>query len=357
MLNQDTIQRIQELQASGIKNKALTPEQLDLIYSNNWFNLWVPKELSGLEIPFLDGLNLLEELAYWDGGLAWTVTLCAGANMFAGFIDPQLAKLVWQDPKVCFGGSGRVGGKAELIDDNYVISGFWSYATGAPHLTHFTLNAEIVENGQVLKNDAGESVYYSFFVPREDVLVHYDWDTFGLECTASHSFSLDKIQVPKSHAFILDPAYKSSDSALFNIPFMPFAELTLLMNYTGMFRRFLDLIEKYYFEKSKDQVWAEKFSKLRFRQIDGIRSEFDTKVQVCKELAGKIWDDALLNKVGDEEVFAEVGRVSRELAKAIRMNVAELMPLLGIRAAQKENEMNIVIRNLFTASQHSLLNL
>ncbi|VTP96784.1 Uncharacterised protein [Sphingobacterium daejeonense] len=97
-------------------------------------------------------------------------------------------------------------------------------------------------------------------------------------------FSLDKIQVPKSHAFILDPAYKSSDSALFNIPFMPFAELTLLMNYTGMFRRFLDLIEKYYFEKSKDQVWAEKFSKSRFRQIDEIRSEFDTKVQVCKRI-------------------------------------------------------------------------
>src|SRR5690606_32336189 len=140
-----------------------------------------------------------------------------------------------------FGGSGRVTGKAKIMEDSYLISGFWSYATGAPHLTHFTLNAEIIEDNQVLRDVDGEPIYYSFFVPKEDVMIHYDWDTFGLECTASHSFSLKDVKVPKSHAFLIDPSSKKSHSELFDIPFIPFAELTLLMNYTGMFKRFLDL--------------------------------------------------------------------------------------------------------------------
>lgn len=356
MLTSEQIQIIKELQTEGIKNKALTKEQLDLVYQNNWFNLWVPKTLNGLEMSFPEGLNLLEELAYWDGGLAWTVTLCAGANMFAGFIQPEFAKSLWSDPKICLGGSGRVGGKAIDAGDHYVVSGFWSYATGAPHLTHFTFNAEIIKDGEVLKNESGESLYYSFLVPKDDVLIHYDWDTIGLECTASHSFSFQDLKVPQENAFVLDPKFKQSDSALFNIPFMPFAELTLLVNYVGMFKRFLDLCEKYYFEKSQDTYWADKHSKTRFKQLDQLRTKFEGKVGQVKAYAAELWENALEGNEVEADLYLKIGELSREFAKDVRMDCAEILPLLGIRAAQKENELNIVFRNIFTASQHSLLN-
>lgn len=356
MLNQEQINIIKELQPLGIKHKSLTKEQLEFTYRNNWFNLWVPKNLNGLEMPFPQGLDLLEELAYYDGGFAWTVTLCAGANMFAGFIDPKLSEKLWSDPKICLGGSGRVGGKAIDQEDHYVVSGFWSYATGAPHLTHFTFNAEIIKNGETVKTDSGEPLYYSFLVPRENVLIEYDWDTFGLECTASHSFSIQNLKVKKENAFMLDPNNKTSASALFNIPFMPFAELTLLMNYVGMFKRFLDLIEKYYFEKSKDPNWADKNSKQRFKQLDQIRTSFENKVKEVKHNAVLLWEKAIANAEVDASLFENIATLSREIAKDIRMNCAEVLPLLGIRAAQRENELNIVFRNIFTSSQHSLLN-
>ncbi|MGX1640359.1 acyl-CoA dehydrogenase [Sphingobacterium sp. NPDC055431] len=356
MLISEQIQIIKELQAEGIKNKALTKEQLDLVYQNNWFNLWVPKTLNGLEMSFPEGLDLLEELAYWDGGLAWTVTLCAGANMFAGFIQPEFAKSLWSDPKICLGGSGRVGGKAIDAGEYFVVSGYWNYATGAPHLTHFTFNAEIINNGEVLKNESGENLYFSFLVPKDDVLIHYDWDTIGLECTASHSFSFQDLKVPKENAFVLDPKAKQSNSTLFNIPFMPFAELTLLVNYVGMFKRFLDLCEKYYFEKSKDRHWGEKQSKTRFKQLDQLRTKFEGKVGQVKAYAVELWQNASEGKEVEADLYLKIGELSREIAKDVRMDCAEILPLLGIRAAQKENELNIVFRNLFTASQHSLLN-
>ncbi|WP_156308486.1 acyl-CoA dehydrogenase family protein [Sphingobacterium endophyticum] len=357
MLTDQQITIIQENQSVGIQQKSLSDNQLKLIYQYNWFNIWVPKQLNGLELTFPSGLELIEELAYWDAGLAWTITLCSGANMFAGFIEPSLATQIWQDPKVCLGGSGRVGGMAIKDANDFIISGFWSYATGAPHLTHFTLNAKIVQNGQELLDENGEPVYYSFFVPREHVLFHYDWDTFGLECTASHSFSLENVRIPQENAFILAPHAKKNESPLFNIPFLPFAELTLLMNYIGMFKRFLDLSEKYYFEKSKDPNWVSTYSKLRFRTLDQMRTSFEIHVEQIKKLADLVWDNAEKNKITEPEILDSISSLSKDLVKNIKLNAIDLLPNLGIRAAQRENELNIVFRNLFTASQHRLLNI
>jgi len=162
--------------------------------------------------------------------------------------------------------------------------------------------------------------------------------------------------VPKGNAFVLDPKAKQSNSTLFNIPFMPFAELTLLVNYVGMFKRFLDLCEKYYFEKSKDRHWGEKHSKTRFKQLDQLRTKFEGKVGQVKAFAVELWQNASEGKEVEADLYLKIGELSREIAKDVRMDCAEILPLLGIRAAQKENELNIVFRNLFTASQHSLLN-
>ena len=191
MLQREAIQLIKDVQQESIKSKQLVESQLTLIYANNWFNIWVPKEYGGAGYSFKDGLELLKELAYYDAGLAWTVTLCSGANMFAGFIQPDKAKEVFGNPKVCFGGSGRATGKAVWDGEQYTISGMWSFATGAPHLSHFTLNAPIYDGEVPRLDEEGKVVVMSFFVPRDKVLIHYDWNTFGLECTASHSFSLE----------------------------------------------------------------------------------------------------------------------------------------------------------------------
>ena len=75
-----------------------------------------------------------------------------------------------------------------------------------------------------------------------------------------------------------------------------------------------------------------------------------------KAYAVELWQNASKGKEVEADLYLKIGELSREIAKDVRMDCAEILPLLGIRAAQKENELNIVFRNLFTASQHSLLN-
>src|SRR5690606_36835288 len=107
--------------------------------------------------------------------------------------------------------------------------------------THFTLKAFVYDGNAQRVVVAGQPVVYSFFVPKEYVLIHHDWDTFGLECTASRSFSLDNVRVDKSYAFELKPSENRIDSAFYKILFMTFAEFTLLPNYLCIYQRFLDL--------------------------------------------------------------------------------------------------------------------
>lgn len=86
--NSEDIAILKDNQAKGIQQKTLSDGQLDLIYRRKWFKIWVPRALGGLGLSVPEGLSLLADLAYWDGGLSYTVTLCSGANLFVGFIDP-----------------------------------------------------------------------------------------------------------------------------------------------------------------------------------------------------------------------------------------------------------------------------
>src|SRR5690606_18821736 len=157
--------------AHAEKKGQLTADQLDTIYENKWFKLFVPREFDGLELSLPEGVRLEEELAYTDGSLGWTVTLCAGANLFSGCIDPTLERRIVADPRVCLGGSGRPSGIATIKDGGYEVNGIWHYATGAPHNTHFTANCVIEQDDKPVRDSEGNPLIKSFFFDQKDVRI------------------------------------------------------------------------------------------------------------------------------------------------------------------------------------------
>ena len=357
MIAPDILQELKREQQQSISAATLTKSQLAIIYEQQWFHIWVPKLYGGLELSLAEGLKLLEELAYTDGGLAWTITLCSGANMFAGYIAPSIAEAMFSNPKTCFGGSGKVAGKAIWNGFTYLLSGNWSYATGAPHLTHFTLNAPIFDGEQPRLDANGLAVSASFFVPASQVNIIQDWATFGLECTASHSFSLEQVAVDANHCFYLLPSERKVDTPLFRVPFMTFAQLTLWVNYLGMYRRFLDLAVqcfKHQLCQSKDNVNAQK-------QLDALaisRTNLIEAQNMLEQKVSELWSQlqAKDNEI-QPELLADIEKITKTWVKRMGVHVADLWPSLGIYAAQKNSELNIVFRNIFTATQHRLLHL
>jgi len=330
------LNNLQELRNLCFGASVFPSEILNWIEEENLWNIWVPKTYGGLELALSEGLTRLKELAKIDASLGWTITLCSGANYFIGNLQQCKAQEIFlnTEDSPCLGGSGGVFGTAEIIEDQYRISGKWQYATGAPYLTHFTLNAEILKNGNKLQNGDGTPVVRSFVVPKNAVQIIEDWNTMGLKATATHSFEVKDLMVHKSCSFLYNEHYLPLP--IFKIPFALFADLTLWVNYIGIAEH---LLEEAFFISSKGS-----FNELKNTIVESNQKIFFYAREIEKRL--------------DDEKSFETGfidNIHKEAAnsvKAISRNVIEMFPYLGVKASKKNHQLNQVFCDYFTATQH-----
>lgn len=356
-LDKKWITTIREHAADAESTGQLTDAQLQLIYDQNWFKLFVPKVYGGLESSLPEAVKLEEALSWADGSLGWTVTLCCGAGWFGGLLDKELAKELFTDPKVCFGGSGAPSGVAEKKENGYQISGKWKYATGAPHLTHFTINCNITENGKEVLDKNSNQQILPFLIDKKDVTVLNEWDTTGLIATASRSFTINNLYVSANRSFKIFPPEKKAGGIIYDYPFLQFAEATLAANISGMAIHFLDLCEetlpKVIFKKSLNAQQESVILNTLHAALSKLnKARFSFFIAVEES-----WFAAQRSSVISEKITASVSLTSRHLAKTSRQIVDELYPFCGLYAANPQSEMNRVWRDIHTASQHTLLTL
>jgi indole-3-acetate monooxygenase len=344
-LTKKEIAEIKRLCALSETKGRLTPVLLNIIYKKKWFKLFVPKEQGGLALPLMDALQLEEQLAAIDGSLGWTVTLCSGANFFAGFMNQQKIGKLFHATKICMGGSGAATGIAEQTKIGYVVTGRWKYATGTPHLTHFTANCIIHQNGKPVLKEDGTPLIRSFYFKRSEVKVHNEWKAMGLKATASHSYSVNKLQVKAERSFLIDAAHATLEHPIYNYPFMPFAETTLAVNTLGMTNHLLEEAAAVFAKKKLNNAVIIKAQK----EIAAMRTAFYTIVE-------QSWNELINKNKLSAKTTKQISAISRQLVKLCRKHATEIYPYCGLSYTAETSELNRVFRDLFTASQHALLN-
>ncbi len=354
-INTKTANRLKDSSERAEAAGTLTAEQLAVIYANKWFKIFVPPQYGGLNMSLPEALRLEEDLARIDGSLGWTVTLCAGANMFVGYIAPGLADEIFHDEKICLGGSGAATGTAEVLADGYLINGFWKYATGAPHLTHFTANCRLKQNGRWLTDEHGQAVTRSFIFTKNEVMLHHTWNPMGLVATASHDFEIRNIIVPKKRAFMIDVKHSVFDDPVYHYPFLQFAETTIAVNSLGMAKHFMEAVTETFTQRDHaGTLPPEKYDRL-MKQVHFAANFLEKSREQFYAKVDESWQQLYVEKTISAELLKRVSQLSRELAKLCRKLVAEIYPLCGLSATQKGTVINRIFRDLFTGSQHSLL--
>ncbi len=341
--------------ASKAEQLGFLPEEwLNLAHENNWFKLFVPKYLGGSGLTLPQVLREEEELSGKDGSLGWTVTLCAGAGWFVGFLDQELAKEIFSDPKVCLAGSGFVGGKADLEEGIYHISGSWAYASGALHATHFTANCLMYDHGVPVLKD-GEQQVKAFLLKKEEVEILDGWSYMGMVATGSHSFKVDNLIVPLNRSFEIEPERAVLKNPVFQYPFLQLAETTLAANVLGITQHFLNLVDNCFWARNEKRNYDEKhqgyYKELlcnNWQYILNARKGF-------YDAADQSWKELVENREITEKTLNKVSESSRHLAISCRKAAAELHPYAGLEAAKKHTEINRVWRDMNTVSQHALL--
>ncbi|MEE6187227.1 acyl-CoA dehydrogenase [Niabella digestorum] len=355
VLNKEEVAHLRTLCQKSEKAGALTPALLNIIYERQWFKLFVPKHLNGLELSLPEALRVEEALAYVDGSLGWTVTLCAGANLFVGYIEEDTGAKIFSKKNVCLGGSGAVNGVARLVKNGYIINGCWKYATGAPHLTHFTANCIIEKDGKTVLTEQGQPLVRSFFFKKNEVEVLEDWNTIGLRATASHSFRVKDLKVKPERSFIIDTAHTTLKHDIYHYPFMSFAETTIAVNTLGMVNHLLEETNNILLQRFE----LNRINKLQFKEAKTILRVHQQKINKLAtdfyKIADHSWAELLQKGRLRQSRLLSVRHKSRLLVQTCRQAAAEILPYCGLFAANENTEVNKIFRDIFTASQHGLL--
>lgn len=346
---------IRSVAAEAEQSGVLHPDQLEVIYRQNWFELLVPKAYGGLQTSLSELVRLQEAISWTDGSTGWVVTLCCGAGWFGGFLPEETARSVFNDPKVCLAGSGAAGGTAEIAGDGYLVNGTWRYASGSHHATHITANCIITKNGEKILGDDGEPLVMPFIFDKNDVTILPAWKYIGMVATGSDSFMVNDLKVGKERQFKIDASATVIDKPLYRYPFLQLAEATLAVNISGMAIHFMDLCENVFVERAKQTRLTDQQKDLLFQELSALTTLMDEHRTVFFRAVDTSWEAAMHNAIIPVELLKAVSVTSRQLAKLSRESVDKLYPYCGLIAASTQTEINRAWRDLHTASQHALL--
>lgn len=354
-IDKESLDIIRKYAAAGEELGRLHPEPLRLIYQHRWFQLFVPESHGGLGYSLPQALRVEEALAWADGSMGWTVTLCSGANWFIGFLDETSVKEIFNGEQACLAGSGRPSGKATVSGEGYEVNGSWNYATGAPQATVFTANCFIENEGKLVKNGDGSPLVRSFWFKREEVEIIPNWETIGMVATSSQGFRVKTLHVTSNRCFTINDQQTHLPQPIFRFPFLQLAETTLAINHSGMAVHFMDLCRQIYEEKGKQPLSGKEVLETFGKELLRADQELETARAVFYQAAETAWQELLLSGSIAHSLLETISHTSRQLAKLSRKLVDALFPYCGMTAANPDTEINRVWRDLHTASQHNLL--
>lgn len=354
-LSSQLIKKIRGEAVHAEKQGKLTSSQLDTIYQERWFHLLIPQTLGGKEMDLPTFARFMETLAWVDGSFAWAVNLGAGANMFAGFMEENIAKDIFESEKTCIAGSGAVNGTATRRKDGYLIEGYWKYASGSSHATHFSLNAMLVD-----ANKKPGTEFRSFLVPADKVSVIESWQVSGLKATASHDFKVDKVWVHEDSLFNLQEPSSHAQGALYQFPFMLLAEINMVVMVNGLALRFLELAKTIaggkpiYASGKSGKMLLEANARFKKTSVN-VEQSFMKKKEQLFDCLDQCWQAVAKGEKIEKKIGKKLSMLVLQTAVSAGQLVDGLYPFLGMNVVFENTEINRVWRDFKTASQHALL--
>jgi alkylation response protein AidB-like acyl-CoA dehydrogenase len=152
------------------------------------FNIGSPAEYGGDELTVRQQLDVIIDVAKWDGSAGWTTWVAASTNWLPAGCGPKIIEEVyapkWVGPRVA--GSSHFPaskGKAKRVQGGWVISGGpWTFGSDALWAPYTNLGCIV---------DEGEGTFLlGVQVAKDQLRFLDDWDVAGMRATGSVSLML-----------------------------------------------------------------------------------------------------------------------------------------------------------------------
>lgn len=345
---------IANLRADLTSEQGFSSDVLEFIYGQKLLRVGLPDFAGDKPLNPYQIAKVFEALAYVDGSLGWAINLGAGANMFLGYFQPEVAEKLAKNPKFWIAGSGAAGGKALQTAGGYLVSGDWKYASGSNYATHFSMNVFLYDStGNQLFDQEQNPIFRSFLVPADKVKVLETWQTLGLKNSCSNDFSLAETFIADDFLFDLTKPSEFSAHGLYRYPFWSFAVANIAVMTTGITAHFVEVFEQSVLPS-------------RIEAQPDLVGLLDTLKQDLYQQRDRFFDAILeLNQAvetGEVEQSLSTKQLEDNLQKQAKQTVDKAYDLVtklyrhcGMHTVYNSNPLNKIVRDFFTATQHFVI--
>ncbi len=156
------------------------------------FAMMAPREVGGAEAAPDTLIDVIAELAYWDGSAGWYAhAVMTGGSVAGAFLGDKAAAAIFPEGRFAHAaGQAAPTGTAVREGDHYRISGRYSFGSGTPHAQWIVGGYMLQEGGQPVLSEHGQPVMLIGLAPRETVRFLGNWDVIGLRGTGSYDFEV-----------------------------------------------------------------------------------------------------------------------------------------------------------------------
>ncbi|HSN99755.1 MAG TPA: acyl-CoA dehydrogenase family protein [Candidatus Nanopelagicales bacterium] len=258
-------------------------------------NWWIPRAYGGRGVSLEESVDIVEELAYGDAGVAFTLFIAViGSTAVALFGTPEQKERFLRPMAESGGTSATLGSEraagSELLNiattarrsgDGYVISG----------QKFFSTNAGFADHWMVIAKTPDEAAGWKAFLLQKPkampgVKVERRWPVIGVRASSSYQVSLQDCRVP------LGAALEPNGVRVLEVGLNPSRTL-IAASAIGVARRIRDLCLEYARDKTlKDgsllhnAVFAAKIGQMEM-EIEVMRSACKTAAQQFDKLASE----------------------------------------------------------------------
>jgi alkylation response protein AidB-like acyl-CoA dehydrogenase len=135
----------------------LHPDAVAALRASGVARAAVPAERGGPQLNRMAQIELVEEFSRVDGAVGWCAMIAAAARYSCGSLQLAAAKR-WLGPvDACLAGQLAPTGRAERVDDGFVVSDRFRFGSGISHATMVLAGCLVTQNGEIVRNERGRA--------------------------------------------------------------------------------------------------------------------------------------------------------------------------------------------------------
>ena len=209
-------ERVQEIE----DQRRLPMDLVDGLRQCGVFRAAMPAAWGGPELTSMEQISLVEELAKIDGSVAWCAMIGMDSGIYAGFLQPDVARVIYPELDMITAGLVLPVGLAHETDGGYRVDGHWRFGSGCTHADWMVGGCSVYRDGQPVLDAWGAPLWRLILAPPSAFSIEDNWHTTGLAGTGSCDYTVRGLFVSAEYVFAFDqpvrdaPLYRGGADAI-----------------------------------------------------------------------------------------------------------------------------------------------